>query len=169
MPLNERARQFVVPYCDDLQIIDAAYAAIAAHIDKADRMKALVHFSKRIVNVSDELRDLFTDTATFYMDLARGEQRYQSNNDQELLSAFPARELIRVWQNVDMAAWREFWSESGGRIYDDRMIASAFDPVWGKLSILGRPYPPFQFRSGVDWREVGLDEWEKLRLPRKAK
>ena len=65
------------------------------------------------------------------------------------IAVFPAWELVRVLQGVECAIdWTQRWRDSGGKFYEGRMIASADDPIWAKISDFGVPYPPFD-QSGV--------------------
>ena len=58
--------------------------------------------------------------------------------------------------------WRERWKESGGKLYDGRMIALRNDPIWRKISRFGSPVPPFDFNSGMGLEEVNRFEAEAL-------
>lgn len=76
--------------------------------------------------------------------------------------AFPALELVRKERRDVPRAWRERWSDAGGKFYDGRMIALRDDPIWRKISRFGSPTPPFDFNSGMGVREVSIMEAERL-------
>lgn len=102
-------------------------------------------------------------------DIAAGFGRYVAENDEAVLDAYPARELIRVTSPSDPKRernWKSRWSAAGGRLYDGRMIAAKDSEVWQRLGdgaggyddALGNPFPPFAFNSGMDVEEVGREE-----------
>lgn len=76
--------------------------------------------------------------------------------------AFPALELVRKERRDVPRAWRERWSEAGGKFYGGRMIALRDDPVWRKISRFGSPTPPFDFNSGMGLSEISITEAERL-------
>ena len=79
-----------------------------------------------------------------------------------VLSAFPAQELFRLQSRKEPRDWMERWVASGGRLYAGRMIAMKDSPVWSGISAFGRPYPPFDFNSGM-WTR-GITRGEAVRL-----
>lgn len=106
-------------------------------------------------------------------DIAAGFGRYVSENDPDILDAFPARELIRVVEPTDPKKkrnWETRWRAAGGRLFEGRMIAAKDDAVWQNLGdgaggyddTLGNPFPPFAFNSGMDVEEIERDEAERL-------
>lgn len=84
--------------------------------------------------------------------------RYKAGQAPELLQAFPARELIRVEVRMEERPWGQIWRDAGGRIYNGRMVARRDDPVWLNISRFGRPYPPFDFGSGMGIQDIDRDE-----------
>jgi hypothetical protein len=48
--------------------------------------------------------------------------------------------------------WKSAWTEVGGKLYYERMVARKDDPVWAKLSDFGFSFPPFSF-DPVAWRQ----------------
>ena len=82
-------------------------------------------------------------------------------------AAFPAWELVRVYQVSVPRDWPSRWTIAGGK--PGPMIALKGDPVWGELGsyenfqdALGVDHPPFAFNSGMGWREVAAGEVRKL-------
>lgn len=88
--------------------------------------------------------------------------RHKTAQAPALLDAFPARELIRVESREVPRSWRERWTAAGGNLYGGRMIALVNDPVWTNISRFGRPYPPFDFGSGMGMASIERDEAEAL-------
>jgi hypothetical protein len=143
--------------------------------------------TRRLMKLADELelkpRDpdqegTIQDVRTFgradlivrtQQDIAAGFGRYVAENDESVLDAYPARELIRVTSPADPKRernWKARWAAAGGRLYDGRMIAAKDSEVWQRLGdgaggygdALGNPFPPFAFNSGMDVEEVGREE-----------
>ena len=89
--------------------------------------------------------------------------RWKIGQDPELLDAFPAQEFLRIEsRHVPREDWPARWREAGGQFYNGRMIALKNDPVWAKLSRFGRPWPPFDFGSGMGIDVIGREEAEEL-------
>ncbi len=94
---------------------------------------------------------------------AREYGRHKQAQSPALLEAFPARELIREASREAPREWESRWLEAGGQLYGPgRMIALVNDPIWTAISRFGRPYPPFDFGSGMGTRDVERDEAEAL-------
>jgi hypothetical protein len=105
--------------------------------------------------------------------LVRG--KGQQFRGQARADAFPAWELVRVYQVTAPRDWPSRWAIAGGPASPSgyagtgRMIALKGDPVWGELGsyenftdALGVDHPPFAFNSGMGWREVAAGEVRKL-------
>ena len=89
--------------------------------------------------------------------------RWKIGQDPELLDAFPAQEFLRIEsRRMPREDWPARWQEAGGRFFDGRMIALKNDPVWTKLSRFGRPWPPFDFGSGMGLEDIDRDQAEAL-------
>lgn len=96
---------------------------------------------------------------------AREYGRYVRGQDDEILSEFPAQEFLRVERrSVPRGDWPERWRAAGGKVYRGRMVALKSDAVWEKLSRFGRPYPPFDYGSGMGVRDIDRDEAIELGL-----
>jgi len=85
----------------------------------------------------------------FQMEEAYSFGRHKAQQTPELLEAFPAQELIRVEGREERRDWNSIWSANGGTLYGGRMIALVNAPIWIAISRFGRPYPPFNFGSGM--------------------
>lgn len=91
--------------------------------------------------------------------------RWSAGQDADLLDAFPAQEFLRVEDRDAPREWLDRWIEAGGHFYAEagnRMIAAKDDPVWAKLSRFGRPWPPFDFGSGMGVEDIDRAEAEAL-------
>lgn len=96
---------------------------------------------------------------------AREYGRYVRGQDSDLLNAYPAWEFLRIEERrVPRSNWRERWLAAGGKIYGGRMVALKSDAVWVNLSRFGRPYPPFDFGSGMGVEDVDRTEAINLGL-----
>lgn len=99
------------------------------------------------------------------VDEAREYGRYVRGQNSDLLNAYPAWEFVRVEERrVPRSNWRERWLAAGGKIYGGRMVALKSDAVWINLSRFGRPYPPFDFGSGMGVEDVDRTEAINLGL-----
>jgi hypothetical protein len=84
--------------------------------------------------------------------------------DPALLDAWPAQELVRARRSAHQRDWRARWTAAGGRFVGGRMIALKHDPVWSRISRFGEPWPPFDYGSGMDTRDISRREAIALRL-----
>ena len=75
-----------------------------------------------------------------------------------VLDAFPCQELVRVQQRKEPRDWLSRWTGAGGQLFDGRMIARKDDDIWVAISRFGKPWPPFDFGSGMGLADVGRDE-----------
>jgi hypothetical protein len=98
----------------------------------------------------------------FQMEDAAEYGRHKVGQSPELLDAFPAQELVRIESRKDRRDWRARWQDAGGQTHGGRMIARKNDPVWRAISRFGRPWPPFDFGSGMGVADVERDEAERL-------
>ena len=87
-------------------------------------------------------------------DMARGFGRHQQGQDPAILSVFPAQQLFRAEDRNVPRAWKARWTNAGGRTFGGRMVAMKGDPIWSAISRFGNPFPPFDFNSGMDIRDV---------------
>lgn len=93
---------------------------------------------------------------------ARGYVRYIEGTSEGALAAFPCQELVRVQDRKAPRNWPEIWKGRGGRLHEGRMIALKTDPIWTAISRFGRPWPPFDFGSGMGLRDVARSEAIRL-------
>lgn len=88
--------------------------------------------------------------------------RYESTSGEDYRAWFPARELYRAGAAKAPRDWRAIWTAAGGQLYGGRMIAAWNDPIWTTISRFGSPYPPFDYGSHMDVRDVSATTAEKL-------
>lgn len=96
---------------------------------------------------------------------AREYARYVRGQDADALDMYPAQEFLRVEsRRVPRTDWPMRWRAAGGKIRGGRMVALKSDPVWKNLSRFGRPYPPFDYGSGMGIEDIDRDEAVELGL-----
>lgn len=100
---------------------------------------------------------------------AHGHAAHQADQDPDLLDAFPAQRLVRVESRRAPRAWLKLWGEAGARVgwvgaSRTTMVALKTSPIWAALSRFGRPWPPFDYGSGMGLEDVDRDEAEGLGL-----
>ena len=91
-------------------------------------------------------------------DMATGYGHHVAGQDPILLDAFPCQELYREINSRVHRPWPSIWRRAGGDIYSGRMIALKNDPIWIRLSRFGKPYPPFDYNSGMGVRDITRKE-----------
>lgn len=94
----------------------------------------------------------------FNVEQARQFSAWEQGMDADILNAFPAQELFRMERREVPRDWALRWKSAGGKFYGGRMIALKTDPVWMKISRFGTPYPPFDFNSGMNVRDIRRKE-----------
>lgn len=96
---------------------------------------------------------------------AREYARYVRGQDADALDMYPAQEFVRVEsRRVPRTDWPMRWRAAGGKIRGRRMVALKSDPVWTNLSRFGRPYPPFDYGSGMGVEDIDREEAVELGL-----
>lgn len=109
-------------------------------------------------------------------EMAANHGYWQQGQDPDNLIAFPAQELYRAEDRKDKRGWVQRWRAAGGKVFpgrapglplekgfsEGRLIALKDSPVWAGISAFGNPYPPFDFNSGVDVRDIGYREAVEL-------
>ena len=92
-------------------------------------------------------------------DEAREYAKYTRGQDSDALYMFPAQEFLRVEpRRVPRTDWQTRWRAAGGKLYGGRMVALKSSDVWKNLSRFDRPYPPFDFGSGMGVEDIDRDE-----------
>lgn len=174
LQLGLRDRAFFSAQVDSLRTV----ATMQQKIDEAlsvpnDPERAFMDRSKFIADMrahlgaaagdSGQLTDLTSTTRLgliydFQVEDAQEFGRWQAAQDPALLDEFPAQELVRIESRENERDWAQRWSEAGGQFYGNRMIARKDDPIWTKISRFGRPWPPFDFNSGMGVEDIDRDQ-----------
>lgn len=97
--------------------------------------------------------------------MAQGYGKWRQSQDDDVIDSTPALELYRLEDRRVPRDWAIRWLSAAGEVGDDaaskafrvhgRMVARKDSPIWTALSRFGQPYPPFDFNSGMDVRNVG--------------
>lgn len=100
---------------------------------------------------------------------AQAQAYWQQGNDPDVLAAFPAQQLLRVRHSTAPRAWAERWKAAAavhgkGVASDGSWIALKSSPIWRALSRFDRPFPPFDFQSGMGVEDVDRETAEALGL-----
>jgi hypothetical protein len=108
--------------------------------------------------LSDARLDLIILTAVY---LVFSYKRWNGRQYPTYLYDNPCLEFYRAFPRRAMRDWPERWKAAGGRFFpgespypEGRMIAMKDDPIWTTISAFGLPFPPFDFHSGMDVRDV---------------
>lgn len=121
------------------------FGTLGAEVDEADLTDLR----------SDARLNLILDTNVAQ---AQGYGSWAQGQDEAILDQWPAQELFRAIQSRVPRDWSQRWADAGGRFFGGRMIALKNDPIWTEISRFGTPYPPFDFGSGMDVRDIDRDE-----------
>lgn len=179
-----REKCFFSARVNDAEVLGKMRELLAEAIDssKQDSSKAIVSQDKFISEMKDFLRSRgytmggskLTDITSrrrlgliYDMNIkeAREYARYVRGQDADALDMYPAQEFLRVEsRRVPREDWPVRWRAAGGKIRNGRMVALKSDPVWTNLSRFGRPYPPFDYGSGMGVEDIDREEAVKLGL-----
>jgi hypothetical protein len=93
----------------------------------------------------------------------------QADLDPDVLDAYPAYRLVRVESRRVPRDWYERWGAAGASTgwagaSRSTMVALKTSPIWAALSRFGRPWPPFDYGSGMGLEDVDREEAEGLGL-----
>lgn len=115
---------------------------------------------------SNDRLNLVADTNT---QMAQGFGQFMQGQEPEVLDLYPCQELYRLEMRDQPRPWNDLWVRAGGHLYGGgRMIAPKDDPLWtktldeGGFNRFGNPYPPFDYNSGMDVRDVSRQEAVEL-------
>lgn len=95
---------------------------------------------------------------------AQGYGAWKQGQDPAILDQWPAQELYRAAPATQPRDWADRWEAAGGELYRGRMIALKNAPIWSDISRFGTPYPPFDYGSHMDVRDVDRDTAIELGL-----
>jgi hypothetical protein len=181
MPLALRDRAFFTAQVAQIKTVAALQAKLEDSLSLrsftsgegfVDRSKFIADLRKTLAAApgdSGELTDLTSSRRLglifdFQTEDAQSYGRYKADQDPDLLNQYPAQELVRIESREEERDWSTRWAEVGGTFYGSRMIALKTDPLWQKLSRFGRPWPPFDFGSGMGLEDIDRDEALELGL-----
>lgn len=95
---------------------------------------------------------------------AQGYAYWKSGMDADVLNEWPAQRLVRLADRKEPRNWPQRWADAGGEMLRGQMVALKTDPIWVRISRFGKPFPPFDFQSGMGLEEIDRDEAESLGL-----
>lgn len=102
-------------------------------------------------------------------EMAFGFGQWQQGQNKAVLKVYPAQEFYRAADRKEPLDWPTRWTDAGGEFYgrggdypEGRMIALKGTPIWEALSAFGTPYPPFDYNSGMDVRDIERAEAVEL-------
>lgn len=95
---------------------------------------------------------------------AYGYGQWAQGQDEAILDQWPAQELYRAAAANVPRNWPAIWQNHGGELFGGRMIALKDDPIWSDISRFGTPYPPFDFGSHMDIRDIDRETAMSLGL-----
>jgi hypothetical protein len=110
---------------------------------------------------SDERTNLVIETN---LGMAQGYGQWAQGQSEAVLDQWPAQELYRAAAAQHPRDWLDRWDAAGGQIFDGRMIALKNTSIWSAISRFNLPYPPFDFGSHMDVRDVDRDTAVSLGL-----
>lgn len=100
---------------------------------------------------------------------ARGFVQRECGMTPGAFGAFPAQELYRLMERKQKRDWAARWRQAykkvnGEGALQSPCIALKTSPIWTALSAFDHPYPPFDWGSGMDVRDVSADRAIELGL-----
>lgn len=101
------------------------------------------------------------------LELAYGQGQYVAAMDPDILSEWPAWELVRITPKKAPRDWDARWREAADAVgwegvsreafQQGRKIALKTSGIWIRLSRFGKPHSPFDYNSGMGTEEVDID------------
>lgn len=105
-------------------------------------------------------------------------ERFKTGSDPVTLDLYPAQELVRDQIRDEPRDWDARWAEAADAVkwegvsMGDKKVARKDSPIWFALSAFDRPFPPFDYNSGmglspidrleaIDLGLIGLNEQVK--------
>ena len=187
MQLGLKERAFWSAQVEDIRTVATMQGKIREALDLSsrDRGQAFMDRSRFIAEMrqhlgaapgdSTELSDITSSRRLgliydFQLQDAREGARWAAAQDPDLLDAFPAQELVREIEprggEEAKRPWEDIWLAHGGQFPGRRMIARKDDPIWKAISRFGRPWPPFDYNSGMGLVDIDRAEAEALGIIR---
>ena len=161
-PENPAGRVTVAPSLPEVRLATQRALAAAGYQPDPEKRGTIADLSsfKRINLVIEHNR---TEAASY--------GQYVAGQNDAVLDAYPAQELVRFEDRKEPRDWVQTWRAAGGRVFPGgdegtlnnyRLIAAKDDPIWSAISRFGQPWPPFDFGSGMGLRDVSRLEAEQL-------
>jgi predicted DNA-binding protein (MmcQ/YjbR family) len=174
-------------YIEDNAQIYASYILMFRMANVRNPNAAIIHFGrenypedtlltlltssyKHTYNIlpSNIKQNILIETA---LHLETSKRNYQRDIELTGKKIFPAFELKKTHgQNEyypfddEEDVWKKKWRAMGGLLYKGRMIALKDNEIWKKLSMFSRPYPPYNFGSGMNLSNISRNECIKFGL-----
>jgi tetratricopeptide (TPR) repeat protein len=154
-----------LPSQNRIERLDKLTTAVLSFANgSANKATARCEFRAALAEAKQEMEDerleLCLDTANT---LACGHGNWL--NSETTSDAYPAWELLPLYQRDELVDWTKRWQQNGGRTFPDgRMIALKNDPIWSRISAFHLPFPPFDLNSGMRVEGVGQAEVSELGL-----
>ncbi len=100
---------------------------------------------------------------------AHAQAAHVAGMDPDVQDAYPAMRLVRIESRRVPREWFVRWGVAGASVgwvgaSRREMVALRTSPIWAALSRFGRPWPPFDYNSGMGLEDVDRDETERLGL-----
>jgi hypothetical protein len=118
--------------------------------------------------VSDRRLNMAIRTA---VRMAQAMRDWRDGQQKSTLLVWPAAEFYFAEGHDEPRDWNEVWRRNGGRFFPgsakvsgERMIALKDDSVWLRINAFGLPFSPFDLESGMDTRDIDVDEAEGIGL-----
>ncbi len=94
---------------------------------------------------------------------------HKASMDPDVMDAFPALRLVRIETRRVPRDWYALWGAAGAKVNWEgasKLVMGALRPwpFWAALSRFGRPWPPFDYGSGMGLEDVDRDEAEAIGL-----
>jgi hypothetical protein len=137
----------------------------SARLQLKNKLQALNYFptEEGIKDLSsDERINLVLNTNSA---MATGYGNWLQGQHRAILDMWPAQELFRAFGRVHPREWQTRWTDAAASTgskyvvtkFDEhnfQAVALKNDPIWEAISRFGTPYPPFDFNSGMEVRDV---------------
>lgn len=142
-----------------------------------ERMKARLDKLNYKPEQAGGMQDLSSDARTNLIieqnsASARGFAEWRTQQDDTLLTVYPAQELFRAYARKVPRRWHEIWEEKRAALGASTTATPASkgfyalknDPIWKAISRFGQPWAPFDFNSGMRLRQIRADKARELGL-----
>lgn len=126
---------------------------------------------------AEGINDLSSDERTsliinIQMQRASGYAKWRSDQDPAILDAFPGQEMFRAGSPQKPSDWPARWDAARSELGDATsatpsstgFYALKNDPIWSQISRFGDPFPPFDYDSSMQVRNVGFRQSRALGL-----